>query len=115
MRILIFDGKFGYLKENIHGGLVALCHFEPEDNHKTILKAGKKLKSLAKNKLILVPFAHLSEQSATKEEAKTLFRGLIDDCNKLKKRNVIVIPFGIEKEFYLYAPAKDSAIRFMRF
>lgn len=115
MKTLVFDGKFGHLKENIYNGFVIFCHFEPGDNSKTISKAGKKFRSLAKNKLILVPFAHLSEKSASKKEAKDLFEKLVEDCENLKDKDLIVIPFGIEKEFFLYAPAKDSAIKFMRF
>ena len=115
MKTLVFNGKFGHLKENIHHGLVVFCHFEPEDNLKTISKAGNKFKSLAKNNLILVPFAHLSEKSTSKREAKNLFENLIKDCENLKDKDLIVIPFDIEKEFFLYAPAKDSAIKFMRF
>ncbi|PIN81337.1 hypothetical protein COV13_01510 [Candidatus Woesearchaeota archaeon CG10_big_fil_rev_8_21_14_0_10_32_9] len=115
MKTLVFNGKFGHLKENIYNGLVVFCHFEPEDNSKTISKAGKKFRSLAKNNLILVPFAHLSEKSASKKEAKNLFEELVKDCENLKDKDLIVIPFGIKKEFFLYAPAKDSAIKFMRF
>ena len=115
MRVLVFNGKFGHLKENIHNGLVVFCHFEPEDNSNTISKAGEKFRSLAKNNLILVPFAHLSEKSASKKEAKNLFEKLVKDCENLKNKDLVVIPFGIEKEFFLYAPAENSAIKFMRF
>jgi TolB-like protein len=112
MRTLIFDGKFGHIKEKIHEGLVVFCHFEPEDDLKTVLKVGKKIKSLSKNSLILVPFAHLSEKSASKKLAKVLFEDLVKNC---ENKDLFVIPFGVEKEFFLYAPAKDSAIKFMRF
>lgn len=115
MRLLIFEGKFGHVKENIHEGLIAFCHFEAEDNKKTTLKASKKLRSLTKKNLILVPFAHLFEKTTPKEKARKLFEELIRDCEKLKNKDIIIIPFGIKKEFFLYAPARDSAVRFMKF
>ncbi len=115
MRVLIFNGKFGHLKENIHKGLIVLCHFEPEDNQKTIFKVGKKVRSLAKNNLILVPFAHLSKKSASKKEAKNLFGNLVKNCEDLTRGDLVVIPFGVKKEFFLYAPADDDAIKFMNF
>ena len=39
--------------------------------------------------------------------------GLI--TSEMVKPDTIVIPFGIKKEFFLYAPAHDSAIKFMKF
>jgi len=115
MRVLVFEGRFGYLKENIHKGLVVLCHFESGDNSLTIIKASKKFKLLAKNGLILVPFAHLFEKSASKEEAKALFDDLVRTCSYFKGKDLVVIPFGVEKEFFLYAPPRNSAIKFMKF
>lgn len=115
MKALIFNGKFGYLKENIYSGLVVFCHFEPGDNSKSISDAGKKFRLLAKDNLILVPFVHLSEKSASKIEAKNLFDNLVKDCESLQNEKLVVIPFGIEKEFFLYAPAENSAIKYMRF
>ncbi|HBB04502.1 TPA: hypothetical protein DCZ39_06525 [Patescibacteria group bacterium] len=99
----------------MHEGIVVFCHFEPEDNEKIILQAVKKLQSIVKKELILVPFAHLYEKTASKEEAKILFEMLIDECKKNEKWNIITIPFGVEKEFFLYAPADDSAIKFSKF
>jgi hypothetical protein len=115
MRALVFDGKFGHLKESINQGLIVFCHFEPRDDMRVATRAGKRFRSLARDNLILVPFAHLSEKSASKEEAKGLFEALIKDCENLKNKNLEVIPFGIEKEFFLYAPAENSKIKFMRF
>jgi len=115
MRSIIFKGKFGHLKENTNEGTIVFCHFEPEDNEKIIFQAAKKFADITDDNLILVPFAHLFEKSADKEDAKNFFESLVTKCNEFKKQTVVVIPFGVEKEFFLYAPAKNSAIKFMKF
>ncbi|MDD3711417.1 MAG: threonyl-tRNA synthetase editing domain-containing protein [Patescibacteria group bacterium] len=116
MRLIVFNGKFGHLQENINQGLVALCHFEPEDDEKIIFKVAEKLIKLTNDNLILVPFAHLFEKVAEKPLAKNFFESLIAKCKELdNNKNIISIPFGVEKEFFLYAPADDEAIKFMNF
>ena len=85
MRTLLFNWKFGYLKESIHEGIVVFCHFEPEDNEKIILQAVKKLQSIVKKELILVPFAHLYEKTASKEEAKNAINVAEEFVKKVKK------------------------------
>jgi len=115
MRSIIFKGKFSHLKENINQGTIVLCHFEPEDNDKIIFQAAKKYTQTANDRLILVPFAHLFEKSASKKEAKRLFEVLVNFCIEFKMQTVTVVPFGVKKEFFLYAPADNSAIKFMKF
>lgn len=115
MRSIVFKGKFGHTTENTNNGTIVFCHFEPEDNEKTIFQAAKKFTDMTDANLILVPFAHLFERCADTNEAKNLFENLVKKCEKLKNEGVIVIPFGVEKEFFLYAPAKNSAIKFMKF
>lgn len=115
MRSIIFNGKFSHLKENTNSGTIVFCHFEPNDNEKIIFLAAKKFTHIASDNLVLVPFAHLFEKSANKKEAKKFFESLAQKCMELKKQAVTVIPFGIKKEFFLYAPADNSAIKFMKF
>lgn len=115
MRVLRFTGQFGHHRENIHHGTIAFCHFESGDNSKTITKVAKKLITCTKTKLILVPFAHLFEKSASKKEAQLLFENLTPECHNYQKNEIVIVPFGIEKEFFLYAPAEKSAIKFLRF
>ena len=115
MKSIVFKGKFGYLEEKINKGTIVFCHFEPKDNEEKIFRAAEKFVGLSSDNLILVPFAHLSEKSVSKKEAKIFFENLVKKCGKLRKQTVIAIPFGVEKEFFLYAPAKNSAIKFMRF
>lgn len=115
MRSIVFNGKFSHHKENVNNGTIVFCHFEPDDNEKIIFLAAKKFSQVANSNLILVPFAHLFEKSASKEEAKKFFESLVEKCLELKKQSVTVIPFGVKKEFFLYAPADNSAIKFMKF
>ncbi|KKQ79068.1 MAG: hypothetical protein UT02_C0048G0004 [Parcubacteria group bacterium GW2011_GWC2_38_7] len=115
MRTLVFEGKFGYLKRKINLGTVVLCHFEDSDNTRLLFKAARKFVKISSGSLILVPFTHLFEKCANKEKASQLFAKFTGECTRLKPSEVTVIPFGIEKEFILYAPAKDSAIKFMKF
>jgi hypothetical protein len=114
MRALVFEGKFGHIKEASNKGTVVFCHFEPNDNDKIINKAAKKFSKISKDNLILVPFAHLFEKNANKKDAYKYFEYLISQCKK-SKLTILSVPFGVEKEFFLYAPAKNSAIRFMKF
>ncbi|KKR04762.1 MAG: hypothetical protein UT32_C0026G0009 [Parcubacteria group bacterium GW2011_GWC2_39_14] len=115
MRTLVFNGKFGYLKNNIFSGTVVFCHFEDTDSTKLLFKAAWKFVKMSSGTLILIPFTHLFEKCANKEQASQLFNKFTGECTRLKPSAVVVIPFGIEKEFILYAPAKDSAIKFMKF
>jgi len=80
-----------------------------------IAKAIKQISAKSKDKIMLVPFSHLHEEVAPKKEAEKHFNYLISKTKDITKKNVIVIPFGVEKDFYLYAPAKHSAVKFMNF
>jgi hypothetical protein len=115
MKALCFQGKFGYLKEEIYQGFVVFCHFEPVDTEKTIINATKKIAIKNQGQLILVPFSHLDNKVASEKEAGNLFEKLVTKCEDVLETPVVVIPFGVEKEFYLYAPAKHSAVKFMSF
>ena len=115
MKTLCFKGKFGYLEEEIHKGLVVLTSFETNDTEININRAIKKLLDLEKEKIVLVPFVHLTHSVVDKEKADTLFNTFVENCKKSTKVPIVKIPFGIEKEFHLYAPADNEAIKFMRF
>jgi len=114
MRAIVFQGKFGYLKNKFYKGAVIFCHFEETDRNTTLAKAARKFARLFSSKLILVPFTHLHEKCANKTKAQEMFAEFSKICISLKP-NSITVPFGIEKEFFLYAPADDSSIKFMKF
>ena len=114
MRILKFKGRFGYLKNELHEGIILFCQFEPFDDEKILDKIANKFRLNKENKLILVPFAHLYEKSASKENSEKLFKLFSKKCMNLNKE-IVIIPFGIKKEFYLYAYDDNSTIKFMSF
>lgn len=113
MKILLFKGQFGYKEKEIHKGLIFLCNFERGDKERTLDKAAKKIIRLSKKeKVILVPFAHLSERSLSKKDSENLLRLFKE---KIGSNRIILIPFGIKKEFFLYAKDKNDSIKLMNF
>ena len=115
MRILCLEGKFGYVDDIVFKGFIVFCHIEPNDNEKILSKALSKLLPLAKEQFVIVPFVHLDKKVAPHEIADKLFAFFCDTAKKLSKVPVVVVPFGVKKEFNLYAPADNAAIKFKRF
>ena len=116
MRTLCFNGKFGYKSDTTYDGLIVFCHFDPSDNEKILTKAAKSLIKLQSNKqIILVPFVHLDTLVAEPKIADALFSFFGKTMEELSQTPIIRVPFGITKEFNLYAPANDEAIKFRRF
>ena len=115
MRIITLKGDYGYKKSEVFSGLICMIHFEEKDNIKIIEKSTRKIIALAKtHPIILVPFAHLYENSAKTDTAREFFNNLA----KILKNNyseVIVAPFQLTKELYLYIKADDSLIKFLNF
>lgn len=112
MRTICFDGEFGYENNRIFNGFIIFCHFEPNDKETNIKRLIRKIKT--KERIILVPFAHLHEKIATKSQAENLFNILNEKCKADAKLETIKVPFGIDKE-YLYTKATSKEIKFMRF
>jgi len=114
MRILRFNGKFGYTKEKIYSGCILFCNFENKDNINIFKKVVNKFSKTKEENIVIVPFAHLSEDKVDKEKASTFFESFLKEFKKTQK-NIIIKPFGVETEFYLSAPANNDAISFVHF
>lgn len=114
MRVVCLDGKFGYTSEQINSGLVILCHFESMDDQVVLLQALNAISKFKQSSIILVPFVHLYEKVAPKPLAEELFMKL-EKMLMGQGKMVIKVPFGIEKEFHLFAQEKNEAIKFMKF
>ncbi|MFH1789842.1 MAG: threonyl-tRNA synthetase editing domain-containing protein [bacterium] len=115
MRLLRFEGSFGYQKDEVHEGLILFCNFEDWDNENIFKKAINEIDFSEHYNIIIVPFAHLSENKLDKKKALSLFDSYVRMCKKITNKNIITKPFGRETEFNLTAPADDKAIRFMHF
>lgn len=111
MKILTFRGVFSWDKENPQAGLICWCHVQPGDNSK-VERIARIIKSKRKSgeKIIIVPFAHLSHKIMDSSPAKDFFNHLI----KSLPEGTVLKPFGISKELNLEVPPDDSAVKFLR-
>ncbi|MEM5820711.1 MAG: threonyl-tRNA synthetase editing domain-containing protein [Candidatus Aenigmatarchaeota archaeon] len=84
--------------------LVAFTAIERNDNEEKTEKMVSEIEIVAKrigvNRILVYPFAHLSNELAKPDEAKKLIKTLIE---KLKERNFEVYdaPFGWAKELHI--------------
>ena len=116
MKILAINGEFGHKGSEIHKGLIVFCTFEELDSFYLLRKASNKVSRLSENGLlIIVPFVHLCETIAEGNLAVGLFNKFCELCIKIKGGRVQIIPFGTEKEFFLYARADNTAFKFLNF
>lgn len=116
MRILTFKGIYSYKKENEFSGFICFCHFESKDKTDTLKKAVKELKECWNNlDIIIVPFAHLSEDAMKKELANNMFIKFQEIIKQESSRQPKIAPFGVVKELHLDILADDTNIKFFHF
>lgn len=116
MRILTFNGKYSYRKDEEFIGIVCFIHFEPKDAEETAKKAIKTLlEEFRGQSLGLVPFAHLYEAVLDNEKAQELFEFMKEIVDTETGENTFVAPFGISKDLRLSVTSDDSFVRFFHF
>lgn len=111
MKIITIEGSYGIEKEVENSGLIALCQFETFDSKKQIEDAKKTLIKISnERKIIMVPFAHISNDVKEYKEAELLFNLLVQSIKEQKGEQLIAAPFGGEKGLYI-SSEKGSRIK----
>ncbi|MFA6397597.1 MAG: threonyl-tRNA synthetase editing domain-containing protein [Candidatus Paceibacterota bacterium] len=97
--------------------IVAQISFETDDKIDDIGKVGveieKMSKDVGKNKIILFPFAHLSNNLLEKNKANELFLKLKEFL--MENFDVKLLSFGTDKEFLIETFGHPGSIRFRNF